>query len=695
MLTLSTPIIKLTQVGAVVAGRLKKLGLETVQDLLLYYPWRYDNFGVPIPIEELRADTIVNIIGEIGLIKNQRARHRKMYITEALINDATDSLKVIWFNQPFLTKTLKIGDQVSLAGKVVNKNGQLVLMSPVYEKITGSRHNPIHTQGLTPIYSTTASLTQKQLRFLIQQALPLAEVLPDWLPGEIKDKLHLLSLPQALQKIHFPKNEDDIREAKQRLGFAELFLRQLRAQLIKQSLAKSTAPVIKFKKEETNAFVKNLPFKLTDDQKKAAWEILQDLEKSQPMSRLLEGDVGSGKTLVAVLGMMNVALGGQQAVLMVPTEILAAQHFETLSQLLAKLNINLGLLTHSQKMTNYKTGDKIMAQEIIDNCPIIIGTHALIQDKLNFNNLALIIVDEQHRFGVDQRQKLITLAQKNDSTITPHFLSMTATPIPRSLALAIYGDLQISIIKEKPIGRLPVITKIVSENNRQKTYDFIADQIKSGYQAFVICPLIDPSDKLGVKSVTEEYKKLDKEIFPELSIGLLHGKLKPKAKNQIMQDFLEKKIKILVSTSVVEVGIDVPNATIMIIEGANRFGLAQLHQFRGRVGRSSEQSYCFLFTQTVDYQNNGKTLERLEILARHQDGFLLAKEDLKLRGAGEIYGTIQSGFPEIKIASLFDYGLIKQAQEEAENLINNDPDLKKFHGLKEQLGVFEKNIHLE
>ena len=702
MLTPDASILQLNSVGQTTAGRLKKLGLQTIQDLLFYFPWRYDNFGQTIPISDLQAGTTVNIVGRIDLISNKRSRQRRLAITEAIISDDSDSLKVVWFNQPYISKTLKVGDEISLAGKVVESYGQLTLMSPIYEKIS-DYHELIHTQGLTPIYSLTAGLTQKQLRFLIDAALPTAPALIDWLPAEIQTKLNLLDLPTALKKIHFPKNEADIRLAKQRLGFAELFLRQLQAQLIKREIKTSRAPQIEFKKNETQALIKSLSFKLTNDQKQAAWEILQDLAKSQPMSRLLEGDVGSGKTLVAIIAMLNVALNGQQAVLMAPTEILAEQHFETLSKFLANFEINLGLLTHNRRLTNYEINEKITPPEILNNCQIIIGTQALIQDKLKFKNLALIIVDEQHRFGVEQRQKLTRSGSESNqaptpksiANLTPHFLSMTATPIPRSLALAIYGDLDISIIKEKPANRLPIITKIVPEASRAAAYKFIHTQIKAGRQAFVICPLIDPSDKLGVKSVTEEYQKLNEGIFPDLKIGLLHGRLKPAEKNKIMQEFLDNDIKILVATSVIEVGIDIPNATIMIIEGASRFGLAQLHQFRGRVGRSGHQSYCFLFPGTENSLIATKTRERLGALVKHQDGYLLAQEDLKLRGAGEIYGTIQSGYPELKIASLFDYALIKQAQTEAEIIITSDPELKKYPKLKNQLGAWKKQVHLE
>jgi len=605
-----------------------------------------------------------------------------MYLTEALISDESDTIKIIWFNQPFLTRTLKVGDRISLAGRVSENHGQLAMISPLYEKVYSE--DLIHTKGLVPNYHLTADLSQKQIRSLIKQVILFAKNVPDWLPSEIKKRLALLDLSAAIQKIHFPKNTNDVILAQKRLGFTELFLRQLKAQLIKRQLRSRRAPLIKFQKQATQDFVGSLPFTLTDAQKKAAWEILQDLEKTAPMSRLLEGDVGSGKTLVAVMAILNVALNKKQSALMVPTEILAEQHFKSLQKLLKNYNFQIELLTHSHKPKNIERAD------------IIIGTQALIQETVKFNNLALVIVDEQHRFGVKQRQKLLDFNADNKKSgqETPHFLSMTATPIPRSLALAIYGDLDISLIDKMPANRKKIITKLITEEKRPAAYNFIRTQINNGHQAFVVCPLIDESDKLGVKSVKKEHERLDKEIFPELKVGLLHGKLKAKEKEAIMADFVAGKIQILVSTSVIEVGVDVPNATLMIIEGAERFGLATLHQFRGRVGRSNYQSYCFLFPSSEELSNE-KTITRLEAMTKYSDGFSLAKIDLKLRGAGEIYGFYQSGFPELQIASLFDFDNIKKAQAEASALVTSDPDLKKYPLLKSKLGEWEDKIHLE
>ncbi|MCK4540094.1 ATP-dependent DNA helicase RecG [Candidatus Parcubacteria bacterium] len=712
MLTLDTKIIKITGIGQIVAKRLEKIGLKTLEDLLYYFPFRYDDFSKETKISELKANTQANIVGQIELIQNKRSARKRMNITEALISDCSGQIKVIWFNQPFIAKNLKPGDNVSLAGKVEHNFSGFVMKSPIYEKIILGQ--TIHTQGIIPNYHLTANITQKQIRFLIAKALKQSQKLEDWLPKNIIEKQKLLSLSEAIEKIHSPANQDDINQAKKRLAFNELFLIQLQSQSIKHELKSARAEKLKFKEKKIKNFVASLPFQLTNSQKKSAWEILQDLEKDEPMARMLEGDVGSGKTVVAVMALLTAGFNKTQSVLMVPTEILAKQHFASINELLAKQNINICLLSNSEQKTNIqdfkeksktKTKQKIFELIKKGKIDIIIGTHALIQEKLEFNNLTLAIIDEQHRFGVEQRKILIEKSRNNKSIkCTPrafpaghplgenfqlHLLSMTATPIPRSLALTIYGDLNISIINEMPPGRKTIMTRVVAEKNREEAYNFIKNLISKKQQIFVICPLIDISDKLGVKSVKEEYEKLDKKIFPNLKIGLLHGRLKPKEKNKIMADFLANKINILVSTSVVEVGVDIPNASVMMIEGADRFGLAQLHQFRGRVGRGKHQSYCLLFTDS----NSPKTLNRLNAMTKYTDGFSLAKIDLQYRGPGEVYGTAQKGFPELKAASLFDYELIKAAKYEAENIFKNS-DLNRFAKLKEKINLPEKMDYL-
>ena len=800
MLTLNSPIKEINRIGAATAGKLRKLGIATIEDMIFYFPFRYDDFTRLTPIADLKIGQSANIIGQIELIKNKRSHRRRMYITEALVSDETESVKVIWFNQPYIARNLRIGDWVSLAGKVDGDITGACFKSPVYEKIPplsplvrgaerkapfplytkeaekkilqlsfrrgtekinppnplyakgekmkipltsrlafapvkrafikedkkeeppyppcqGGRYGEvgayrvIHTQGLVPNYHLTANLTHKQLRFLISQVIGLANKIIDWLPEGIIRRLKLLKLNIALKNIHFSKKWEDVNEARRRLAFNELFLIQLQSQIIRRDAKSCVSTPIKFFEAETKEFVNNLPFKLTDAQRRVAWDILKDIGQTKPMARLLEGDVGSGKTIVALIAMLNCALNNKKAVIMVPTEILANQHFNLICKLLEGFNINIGLVTRSDKKLNYESeimnnsdgenkNKKIHNSKfIIHNSNIIIGTHALIHDKIKFKDLVLAVIDEQHRFGVEQRKML--MEKSGHKKAIPHLLSMTATPIPRSLALALYGDLDISIINQMPLGRKKIITKVVAENNRNQAYAFIREQIKSGRQVFVICPLVDFSDpfrlsyseasKLGVKSVKEEYKKLDEIIFPDLPIGMLHGRMKAREKEGIMKKFLDNKIKILVATSVVEVGVDVPNASIMMIEGADRFGLAQLHQFRGRVGRSVHQSYCFLFTNN----QSEKTLMRLKALIDNFDGFSLAKEDLKFRGPGEVYGTAQKGFPELKIATLFDYELMKMAKEEAERLLEKDGSLSVWPALKEELSKKEKIIHLE
>ncbi|MFH1667544.1 MAG: ATP-dependent DNA helicase RecG [Candidatus Komeilibacteria bacterium] len=692
MITLKSKIDTINKIGKTIASRLNKINIKNVEDALWHLPFRYDDFSDLAKIKDLEIDQVTTVRGTIELLNSRRARRRKLSITEALITDETGSLKVVWFNQPYITQTFKVGDQIFLAGKV---SGDLLgrqMTNPSYEKV---KINTLHTARLVPIYSSTTNITQKQLRFIIQSCLPALAQLSDWLPDEIKEEYQLIDLNEALEQIHFPENKQALAKAEERLQFDELFLLQMQQQLVKQSLQDNKATTIKFKKNKIGQFVKQLPFALTNDQKKAAWEIIQNMEETVPMNRLLNGDVGSGKTVVALLAAYSVTLNQKQAAIMAPTTILAQQHMQTIHQLLPETDFKYCLLTNKDAIVYYQgKAEEIKKKELIKQIKegeisLVIGTHALIQKDVEFKNLSLIIIDEQHRFGVDQRSELKN--KSGNSKTMPHFLSMTATPIPRTLALVLYGDLDISLIKAMPAGRQPIITKLVEAKNRAKAYDFINQQIATGRQVFVICPLIDPSDKLGVKSVTEEFEKLDKEIFPHLKIDLLHGKLKPKAKSEVMSKFQDNKTNILVSTSVVEVGVDIPNATVMMIEGADRFGLAQLHQFRGRVGRGQHQSYCFLFTDN----NSGHTIERLKTLTTTLDGFALAEADLKYRGSGNIYGTMQSGYNnQLIIQSLANTLLLKKSQDAVKNIIKADPKLKHYPKLRSKIAKIS-DIHLE
>ncbi len=687
-LTLSTEIEQLPRVGPAISKKLHHLDISTVADLLQYYPFRYDDFSQIVPIIQIKQDTQCTIRAQINLIANKRAWRRRIYVTECLVSDDTASLKIIWFNQPFITKLLKQGDVVYFSGKAEYSTYGLQLQNPTYEKV---KKDQTHTARIVPIYSVTEKLTEKQIRYLIKSALPLANQIPDWLPIEIVSKYKLINLPQAIREIHFPTNHKTLAQAVRRIKFNELFLIQLRTQSIRQHLAQKKAPLIGFDQDITQNFVSQLPFVLTASQKKTAWQILQDINKDVPMNRLLQGDVGSGKTVVAAIAMLNTVKSGYQAALMAPTEILAHQHYQTIFELLKNSGYTIVLLTGNEKtIMGKQIRSTVISQQIKDgSVKIIIGTHALIQNKINFKQLGLVVIDEQHRFGVDQRKTLKLKSIGRD--LTPHLLSMTATPIPRTLALTVYGDLDISTISEMPVGRKKIITKIVPPEKRHLAYEFILKEIGKGRQAFVICPLIDESDKLGVKAATAEYLNLQKNIFPQLRIGLLHGKLKAVEKDRAMEDFKSHRLSILVATAVIEVGIDVPNASVMMIEGAERFGLSQLHQFRGRVGRAEHQSYCFVFTDS----DNEKTKNRLNALVTAKNGFELAEMDLEFRGPGEVYGLRQSGFPEMRLAKLTDFEIIAETREASRQLFSTIDRLDRWPLLQEKLSRFSQNLHLE
>ncbi|MCD4705429.1 ATP-dependent DNA helicase RecG [bacterium] len=697
---LNTKLNQIYGIGASIYKKLQKLELNTVKDILFYYPFRYDDYSQIKKIKNLQNDETTTVQGRIILINNKRAKTRRMNITEALLEDETGQVNIVWFNQAFITKNIQVGDKMFISGKIKKTLLGYSFVSPNYEKINsyeGKNLRTTNTARIIPIYPSTERLTQKQIRYLIKASLPTTYLLEEWLPKKILKNEKLLILNEALRQIHFPDNQKKLKEAKERIAFNEIFTLISLAKSIKRDNQKNKALQIEFHEKQIKKFVQSLPFKLTNDQRKTTWQILQDLEKKIPMNRLLEGDVGSGKTIVALISAYNTILNKYQVALMVPTQILAQQHFENIIQYLVKKNITIALFTNkdrqiyngSKKIAETLDKKKIIEKINAGKIDFIIGTHSIINKDIKFKNLGLIIVDEQHRFGVNQRHNLL---EKSKAKKSPHFLSMTATPIPRSLALSIYGDLDISQIKEKPLGRKEIITRIVEPQNRTKAYEFIYNHIQKGHQIFVVCPLINESDKLGVKSVTQEYEKLNNEVFPNLEIGLLHGKLKENEKKRVLDDFANNKIKILVSTSVIEVGVDYPNATIMMIEGADRFGLASLHQFRGRVGRGEHQSFCFLFTEN----SNPKTKQRLDILTKTTDGFKLAEADLKSRGSGDIYGTTQSGFlSQIKIADLSDLKLNQKVRNWVEKIFNQDPELKKYPLLKDKIDQISKDVHLE
>lgn len=891
---LKTKITRLNRIGKTLEKRLSLLGIVTVEDLLFYFPFRYEDYSTVLDIAKLQNGQEVTIRGKIELLNAKRSSRQRKIVTEALISDGSEQLRLVWFGQPFISKTLHVGDELYFSGKVKSDMFGLQMVSPSYERVrngepsqtagrrgTGNGTNTINTARILPIYSLTAGITQKQLRFLISQVVHVIDEIVDWVPEDVRDVADVMELKEAIRSIHFPENQAEINHAEKRLKFDELFILQLRAEMLRQSIKVAKAPKIKFSEKAIQDFVATLPFELTKDQKVASWEIIQDLEKGVPMNRLLEGDVGSGKTVVAAMATLDTVLNNYQVAIMAPTEILAKQHYESFTSLLSGHDIKICLLTRSMRFINKdkeinrdkiemdgdnkekdilslkQLSDKIMNGEV----NVIIGTHALLSDKIKFKDLALVIVDEQHRFGVEQRASLIRgqtqteadscgnndvdvgdkvellyedltyrirkclfavrknlglghkeilyqnaleaefkkeklvfekektmsvmydgkkigvyrpdfvvedkiiielkalkFIGKNEKTqvwtylkgsnyklallanfspsdveierivydearenkksalsqrksaLVPHFLSMTATPIPRSFALTIYGDLDLSIIKQMPKDRKVIKTRFVDDHNRQKAYDFIREQVKQGRQVFVICPLIEQKEKdeneieiinynftgsQEKKSVLVEFEKLSKQIFPDLKVDYLHGKMPAqggsasggkRSKDSVMNDFKDGKIDILVSTSVVEVGVNIPNASVMMIEGAENFGLAQLHQFRGRVGRSSYQSYCFLFTT----KSSVKSKERLEFFEKTSDGFALAEYDLEVRGPGAVYGVAQSGMMNLKIATMQDKEIIKLARDVARGM-----DFQKYPSLKKKVGEWEKSVHLE
>jgi len=705
MTDLNQTIKSLPKIGDKIEKKLEKIGIKTINDLIFYFPYRYEKYEICENLNKIKVNIPINIKVKIDLIRNKRSLRKRMTITEAIVSDEHGSLEVIWFNQPFLSKNLKNGDQISLAGKIVASNGRLIMSSPIYEKIN-KNEEPIHTQGIVPIYNLTYGLTQKQLRFFIKKISHNFSKITEYLPKETLKRQNLININESLQKIHFPQKDQDIETAINYFKFLELFLFQLKSYFLQKDLETKKANKLEIKIEKIKEFISNLPFELTDDQKKSAWEILQETNSDQTMSRLLQGDVGSGKTIVALIAALNCLLNNKQAIFMAPTEILANQHYNTSLKLLEKYNFKIALLTSQKKEANFEINSKNkkeISQIICQEADLVIGTHSLIGENIKFKNLSLTIVDEQHRFGVNQRQEILNknIDDKRNIT-TPHFLSMTATPIPRSLSLVLFNGLKLSSIKTKPKNRLDIKTDIVGPEKKMAMYKFIEKEILKGRQAFIICPLIEESENSESKSVKEEYQKIKKNIFPEIEVAMLHGKMKAIEKEKIMTDFLNNKIKIIISTSVIEVGIDVPNATIMLIEGAERFGLAQLHQFRGRVGRGEHQSYCFLSisdnkndTLFFSKDKNNVGIKRLEALKKYQNGLDLAKIDLKNRGGGDIYGKIQSGFMNFKFASIFDYETIKKAREELEILTKNDPEFKRNTLLLEKIKKNLKEAHLE
>ncbi|HLZ20634.1 MAG TPA: ATP-dependent DNA helicase RecG [Ktedonobacterales bacterium] len=720
---LRAPVTSVPGVGSTQAARLAKLGIETVRDLLSYFPREHRDYSKLQKIATLPFDEVCTVLGLIWEVQNSRISGGRTR-TIARISDETGAIRASWFNQPYLLKQLPRGAYIVITG-VKQRFGNRVELSVRSHELP-EQGDLINTGRLVPVYGLTEGLHPKALRRFTKWAVDrCAAFLPDHLPPAVRARARLMPLPEAVAQMHYPDSDTELAGARRRLAFDELFLIQL-GMLTRRANWQDGPPATPLPAPESliftepspdgddssatglvgassgrppaeverppalggglwpltaTCFERTLPFSFTGAQRRAIREILADMRTTKPMSRLLQGDVGSGKTAVAAAALLACAANGCQGALLAPTEILAEQHYRSLSALLAPFGLSAVLLTGSQRAKERTAARDAMAN---GQAAVAIGTHALIQDDIAFKRLGLTIVDEQHRFGVEQRDAL------RRKGLSPHMLVMTATPIPRTLALTLYGDLDVSVLDEMPAGRQPIITRWRSGGSREEAYRLVEEEVANGRQAYIICPLVEESETLEAKSAIAEYDRLKREVFPDLRLGLVHGQVKAAEKDRVMRAFRDGEIDVLVATAVVEVGVDVPNATVMLIEDADRFGLSQLHQFRGRVGRGQHQSYCYLLSQEA-----GMTArERLSVMERTNDGFALADEDLRLRGPGDFFGTRQSGLPELKVAKLADTQLLVEARTHAEWLWEQDPYLKALEhaALRERVFLFWRDF---
>ena len=673
---LTTPLEQIKGVGPKTAQALAAAGLKTISDALDFLPRAYDDYSTAVNIADLQPGK-VTVKARCESVSTRIVR-RGLRITTAVLADKSGKVKAVWFNQPYRETQLKSDAEFIFSGQFGMQYNRYQINNPSVELAKEVAKTTIeNASGIQPVYKSIKNIRPKTVQDLMKNIRPIMDFLPETLPENIIQRQKLVSRSEAVKFLHAPKTHEEISRGRERLAFEELFEMILAAQFNKQEQTRLTGWKIPFNKSVVKNFVDQLPFPLTNAQRRAAWQILQDLESDHPMNRLLQGDVGSGKTVVAGLVAAEVAKAGFQTAIMAPTEILAQQHAKTLDELLSPFGVSVALLTghvkgaaRSQLLDNLASG----------NIDVVVGTHALIQEKVAYHKLGFAVIDEQHRFGVKQRQALL---EKSD--FMPHLLSMTATPIPRSLALTLYGELDISILDELPSGRQPIQTKIWSPASAPKLYESIENELAKGRQAYVICPLIDDNPDNDKKSVEAEYNKLSKTIFSHRRVGLLHGKLPAEEKAEVMQKFADGELDMLVSTTVVEVGVNVPNATVMLIENADNFGLSQLHQLRGRVGRGKHQSFCHLMMSGHD-----KPSQRLREIEKSQDGFYLAEVDLKLRGPGEIYGKMQHGDLNLKIASLADTALIARAQVEAERFVKEGQDLLQYNHLAHAVSRYQR-----
>jgi len=658
-------VTAISGVGPTQAKRLKRLGVQTIGDLIYLFPTRYDDYRKLKPIARLEYGDRVTVIGTVRSTRVKTVRSG-LTIVNAIIADASGSIQATWFNQPYLANQFRRGRQIVLSGQVDEYLGRLVMSNPTWEML---EPDLIHTARLVPTYPLTEGLRARSLRKLMRNAVSYwTKRLPDYLPSRIRERLDLLPLEDAVVQMHFPDSTESLAQARRRLAFDEFLILQLRVLKQRQQWQSKPGVPITPPPGTLDTFLSSLPYALTGAQRRVLGEIVGDLAQDRPMSRLLQGDVGSGKTVVATAAILAVASAGYQAAMMAPTEILTEQHYRNLTGMLDGYGLQIALLTGSTPPADKET---IYAGIEDGSIAVVIGTHAVIQESVTFKRLALAVIDEQHRFGVRQRG---TLRGKG---YNPHMLVMSATPIPRTLALTAYGDLDLSVIDEMPPGRQPIRTRWFMPAERERAYRFLRAQVQKGRQAYIICPLVEESTKIEARAAVKEHERLQSTIFPDLRLGLLHGRLAGDEKERVMRQFANHELDILVSTSVIEVGIDVPNATVMMIEGANRFGLSQLHQFRGRVGRGEHESFCILLSDTAlgPGDDGHGSYERLRAIEQTTDGFRLAEIDLEMRGPGDFFGTRQSGLPELKLASLGDTPLLELARREALNLFEVDPYL--------------------